>query len=71
MSRIPTFLTGRNLPTIWQPGADAPSIINEKTIRDFTRVAVQTRILERERAAQQSRDIKTEIERLDRLFEDR
>jgi hypothetical protein len=71
MSRILTFLTGRNLPTIWQSGKDAASIINEKTIRDFTRVVEQTRILERERAARQSQDIKAETERLDRFFEDR
>ena len=32
------FLTGRNLPKIRQSREPEPSIINEKTIADFTRV---------------------------------
>jgi hypothetical protein len=44
----PRFLIGRNLPKIWQPSEPEPSIINEKTIADFTRVVRQTGILERE-----------------------
>jgi hypothetical protein len=35
-SRI--ILTGSNLPKIRQPSAPAPSIVNEKTLADFTRV---------------------------------
>jgi hypothetical protein len=34
-----TILTGRNLPKIRQSREAEPSIINEKTIADFTRVA--------------------------------
>jgi hypothetical protein len=45
--RILTILTGRNLPKIRQPREPEPSIINEKTIADFTRVVEQTGILER------------------------
>jgi hypothetical protein len=45
--RFLTILTGRNMPKIRQPGPE-PSIINEKTLADFTRVVEQTRILERE-----------------------
>jgi hypothetical protein len=45
-----TILTGRNLPTIRQPGEPEPSTINEKTVADFTRVVEQTGILEREYA---------------------
>lgn len=62
MSRILTFLTGRDLPKITQPSPEAPSIVTEEAIRDFTRV------VEQERVARQSREIKDEIERLDRLF---
>jgi len=40
-----TILTGRNLPKIEQPRALEPSIINEKTVADFTRVIEQTGIL--------------------------
>ena len=36
--RFLTILTGRNLPKIRQPREPEPSIINEKTITDFTRV---------------------------------
>jgi hypothetical protein len=43
-----TILTGRNLPTIWQPREPEPSTFNEKTIADFPRVVEQTGILERE-----------------------
>jgi hypothetical protein len=42
-----TILTGRDLPTIWQARTPKPSIINEKTIADFTRVVEQTGILQR------------------------
>ena len=46
--RFLTILTGRNLPKI-RPSREAePSIINEKTIADFTRVVEQTGILEQE-----------------------
>ena len=40
-----TILTGRNLPKIRQPQEPAPSIINEKTIADFTRVVEEMGIL--------------------------
>ena len=40
-----TILTGRNMPKIRQLREPEPSIINEKTIADFTRVVVQTGIL--------------------------
>jgi len=43
-----TILIGRNLPKIQQQRGPEPSIINEKTIADFTRVVEQTGILERE-----------------------
>jgi hypothetical protein len=43
-----TILTGRDLPKIRQPREPEPSIINEKTIAEFTRVVEQTGILERE-----------------------
>ncbi len=43
--RFFTILTGRNLPKIWQPREAEPSIINEKTVADFTRVVEQTGIL--------------------------
>jgi hypothetical protein len=46
--RFLTILTGRNLPKIRQPREAEPSIINEKTIADFTRVVEQTGILKRE-----------------------
>jgi hypothetical protein len=42
-----TILTGRNMPKIRQPREPEPSIINEKTIADFTRVVERTGILER------------------------
>ena len=45
-----TILTGRNLPKIRQLREPEPSIINGKTIADFTRVAEETGILEREAA---------------------
>jgi hypothetical protein len=45
--RFLIILTGRNLPTIRQPREPEPSIINEKTIADFTRVVEQTGILKR------------------------
>ncbi len=41
-----TILTGRNLPKIRQPREPEPSIINEKTIADFTRVVEQTGIFD-------------------------
>jgi hypothetical protein len=43
--RIPT---GRDLPKIRQPADGPPSIINAKTLADFTRVVEQTGILKRE-----------------------
>ncbi len=46
--RFLTILTGPNLPKIQQSRDSEPSIINEKTIADFTRVVEQTGILERE-----------------------
>jgi hypothetical protein len=40
--RFLTILTGRNLAEgIWQPREPEPSIVNEKTIADFTRVVEQ------------------------------
>jgi hypothetical protein len=47
-SRFLTILTGRNLPNIWQAREPEPSIINEKTIADFTRVVEQMGILDSE-----------------------
>jgi hypothetical protein len=44
--RFLTILTGRNLPKIRQSKDSEPSIINEKTIADFTRVVEQMGILE-------------------------
>ena len=49
--RFLTILTGRNLPKIRQSREPQPSIVNEKTIADFTRVVKQTGILERQPAA--------------------
>jgi hypothetical protein len=46
--RFLAILTGRNLPKIRQSNEPEPSIINQKTIADFTRVVKQTGILERE-----------------------
>jgi hypothetical protein len=46
--RFLTILTGHNLPTIRQSREREPSIINEKTVADFTRVVEQTGILQRE-----------------------
>jgi hypothetical protein len=43
-----TILTGRDLPRIRQARAPEPSIIDEKTIADFTRVVEQTGILDRQ-----------------------
>jgi hypothetical protein len=43
-----TILTGRKLPKIRPPKEAERSIINEKTIADFTRVVEQTGILKRE-----------------------
>jgi hypothetical protein len=40
--RFLTILTGRNMPTIRQSREAEPSIINDKTIADFMRVAEQT-----------------------------
>jgi len=48
--RFLTILTGRNLPKIRQSREAEPSIINEKTVADFTRVVEQIGILERELA---------------------
>jgi hypothetical protein len=46
--RILTLLSGRNLPKIRQPRESAPpSIINEKTIADFTRAVEKAGILNR------------------------
>ena len=44
--RFMTILTGDDLPKIRQARAPEPSIINTKTIADFTRVVEQTGILE-------------------------
>jgi hypothetical protein len=41
------ILTGHNLPRIQQRQGPQPSIINEKTIADFTRVVDQIGILKR------------------------
>jgi hypothetical protein len=49
--RFLTILTGRNLPKIRQSNEPGPSIINERTIADFTRVVKRTGILEREQVA--------------------
>jgi hypothetical protein len=54
-SRFLTILTGRNLPKLWQRREPEPSIINEKTIADFTRVVEQTGILQREQPAGEAR----------------
>jgi hypothetical protein len=43
--RFLTILTGRNMPRIRQPKTPEPSIINEKTIADFTRVVEDMGIL--------------------------
>jgi hypothetical protein len=48
--RFLTILTGRNLPKIWQSTEPEPSIINEETIADFTRVVEHTGILKQESA---------------------
>jgi hypothetical protein len=40
-----TLTTGRNLPKIRQSKESKPSIVNERTIADFTRVVEQTGIL--------------------------
>jgi hypothetical protein len=45
--RFLTILTGRNLPKIRQARKVEPSIINKKTIADFTRAVEQTGILKR------------------------
>ena len=45
--RIVAFLSGPNMPIIRQPPASEPSIINDKTVADFTRVVEQTGILKR------------------------
>jgi hypothetical protein len=50
-TRLLTILTGRNLPKIGQSREAEPSIINEKTIADFTRMVEQTGILEGEPSA--------------------
>jgi len=46
-SRFLTILAGSNLPKIRQAREPEPSIINEKTVADFTRVVEQTDILDR------------------------
>jgi hypothetical protein len=51
MTHFLTILTGRNLRKIKQPRRPEPSIINEKTIADFTRVVEQTGILKRDAIA--------------------
>jgi hypothetical protein len=43
-----TILSGRNQPKFRQQRDPEPSIINEKTVADFTRVVEQTGILERQ-----------------------
>ena len=43
--RLHTILTGHNMPKIRQAAEPEPSIINEKTIADFTKVVEQTGIL--------------------------
>ena len=48
--RILTILTGRNLPKIRQSREPEPSIVNEETIADFTRVVEQTGNPERGKA---------------------
>jgi hypothetical protein len=40
--RFLTILTGRNLPKFWQSRQPEPSIINEKTLTDFTKVVEKT-----------------------------
>ncbi len=52
--RFFTILTGHNQPKIRQPREAEPSIINEETIADFTRVVGQTGILERDPTADKS-----------------
>jgi hypothetical protein len=44
-SRSRIILTGSKLPKIQQPSEAAPSIVNERTISDFTKVVEQTGIL--------------------------
>jgi hypothetical protein len=46
--RFVTILTGRNLPKIRQLREPESSIINKRTVADFTLVVEQTGILERE-----------------------
>ena len=46
---------GRNVPKSRQSREPEPSIINQKTIADFTRVVEQTQILEREPLADKVR----------------
>jgi hypothetical protein len=46
---------GHNLPTIRQSREPEPSVINEKTIADFTRMVEQTGTLKRERLADTAR----------------
>ena len=46
-----TILTGIDVPKIRQPTDASPSIINDKTVADFTRVVEQTGILKRETPA--------------------
>jgi hypothetical protein len=53
--RFLTIVTGRNLPKIPQSREPDPSIVNEKTIADFTRVVEQTGILERQPSAERHR----------------
>jgi hypothetical protein len=49
--RFLMILTGCNLPKIRSSREAEPSIINERTIADFTRVVEQTGILELEQVA--------------------
>lgn len=50
--RLFALLTGRNVPKIIRGYAELqPSIINEKTVADFTRVVEDTGILDQERCA--------------------
>jgi hypothetical protein len=46
--RLLTLLSGGKPPKIQQPQEHEPSIINEKTVADFTRVVEQTGILDRQ-----------------------
>jgi hypothetical protein len=61
--RFLTIITGRNLPKIRQPREPEPSIINEKSIADFTRVVEQTGILELQKSPGECRGLCVSIVR--------